>query len=327
MGRDLREDDFGVLCLKEQLHRTIFYSNYLFQTVSSNLVNMWAEIVCCVEKHDVRSWCQSIVILLCLVQALSCCAGFCLSRARSPKGLNHRIISWTICKVLRALSRLLATALLFTNIHTIVLSRDLRFSCAGGCFGRHFFFIKMSVFCMTQFCKTVSLLSKVLLNTPFLISLPWCQPSWCCPPMLLKIAMGSDPALHTGAQPSLFVCNCRFLFLVWEPLGFVCACKSRWRGWGNMTCSFQTAVCKGFSLWQGVAIGKGMTAGTSTQDMGAPETWHRLLLLWQVVAKQRERAPGEFQNNNPSISHTHRRERYRLVGCSVRWDFCCESSN
>lgn len=75
------------------------------------------------------------------------------------------------------------------------------------------------------------------------------------------------------------------------------------------------------SCWQGV------TAGTSTQVMGPPEMWHRLSHLWQVVAKQRTRAPGELQSDNPSISHTHRRGSHRLVGFSLGCDFCHESSN
>lgn len=62
------------------------------------------------------------------------------------------------------------------------LSRDVRVFCAGDCLSWDFLLIKMSAFCMTQFCRSASLLSKVSLNVPALSSPPCCETSCCCAP-------------------------------------------------------------------------------------------------------------------------------------------------
>lgn len=85
-------------------------------------------------------------------------------------------------------------------------------------------FLKMSVFYLSS--------SASPQNTPFegIAKYAFIKQSSLLPdllllsPMLLHIAVGSDPALNTGAQPNVFMCNCRFQSL-WEPLSFVCTCK------------------------------------------------------------------------------------------------------
>lgn len=39
----------------------------------------------------------------------------------------------------------------------------------------------------------------------------------------------------------------------------------------KMGCRFPAEVCKGFFVWQGIAVGRGTTVGTSTQVMGPLE--------------------------------------------------------
>lgn len=103
--------------------------------------------------------------------------GFVSGGQATPEDWMCNVISWPISKVLGAVSRLPEAALLFTNIHTVMLCRDLRLSCTGSYFGCDFL-IKVSVICMAE---SVSLLSDIPLNMLSLNSLPCCQPFSCFP--------------------------------------------------------------------------------------------------------------------------------------------------
>lgn len=122
--------------------------------------------------------------------------GFVSGGQVTPEDWVCNVISWPISKVLGAVSRLPEAALLFTNIHTVVLCRDLRLSCTGSCFGCDFSLIKMSVICMA---KSVCLLSNIPLNMLSLNSLPCCQPFCCSPtPCYFRLLRGQIWLLLLG---------------------------------------------------------------------------------------------------------------------------------
>lgn len=103
--------------------------------------------------------------------------------------MTHFVISWPVCKAL-----LCDAAFLFLDMHTTMLTRDLRvscLSCPGSGFGRDFFLIKTSVFCMMVLqISQFTFKSKVSLKMPVLSCLLAASPSAAVPPHCFRLPWG-----------------------------------------------------------------------------------------------------------------------------------------